>query len=169
MYMISPWLFELMNHCYSSLFMLLFLLLDFYLSNWQLWAILSWWWTGKPGGLQSMEFQNQTQPSNWTDWLWAIWRTSGKSGSITVRFSSVQLLSCVRLLATPWIAVSQASLSIQLLGFTQTHVHWVSDAIQASHPLPSPSPPAPNPSQHQSLFQWVNSSHDVAKVLEFQL
>ena len=39
----------------------------------------------------------------------------------------------------------------------------------ASHPLSSPSPPAPNPSQHQSLFQWVNSSHEVAKVLEFQL
>ena len=53
--------------------------------------------------------------------------------------------------------------------FTQTHVHWASDAIQPSHPLSFPSPPAPNPSQHQSLFQWVNSSHEVAKVLEFQL
>ena len=53
--------------------------------------------------------------------------------------------------------------------FTQTHVRWVGDAIQPSHPLLSPSPPAPNPSQHQSLFQWVNSSHEVAKVLEFQL
>ena len=42
-------------------------------------------------------------------------------------------------------------------------------AIQPSHPLSSPFPPAPNPSQHQSLFQWVNSSHEVAKVLEFQL
>ena len=48
-------------------------------------------------------------------------------------------------------------------------VHPVSDAIQPSHPLSSPSPPAPNPSQHQGLFQWVNSSHEVAKVLEFQL
>ena len=57
----------------------------------------------------------------------------------------------------------------QLLEFTQTHVHWVSDAIQPSHPLSSPSPPALNPSQHQSLFQWVNSSNEVAKVLEFQL
>ena len=57
----------------------------------------------------------------------------------------------------------------QLLEFTQTHVHGVSDAIQPSHPLSSPSPPAPNPSQHQSLFQRVNSSHEVAKVLEFQL
>ena len=56
----------------------------------------------------------------------------------------------------------------QLPEFTQTHVHRVSDAIQPSHPLLSPSS-APNPSQHQSLFQWVNSSHEVAKVLEFQL
>ena len=50
----------------------------------------------------------------------------------------------------------------QLLEFTQTHVHWVGDAIQPSHPLSSPSPPAPNPSKHQGLFQWVNSSHEVA-------
>ena len=57
----------------------------------------------------------------------------------------------------------------QLLKFTQTHVHQVGDAIQPSHPLSSPSPPVPNPSQHQSLFQGVNSSHEVAKVLEFQL
>ena len=57
----------------------------------------------------------------------------------------------------------------QLPEFTQTHVHRVRDAIQPSHPLSSPSPLAPNPSQHQSLFQWVNSSHEVAKVLEFQL
>ena len=49
--------------------------------------------------------------------------------------------------------------------FTQTQGHRVGDAIQPSHPLSSPSPPAPNPSQHQSLFQWVNSSHEVAKVI----
>ena len=53
--------------------------------------------------------------------------------------------------------------------FTQTHMHLVGDAIQPSHPLSSPSPSTPNPSQHQSLFQWVNSSHEVAKILEFQL
>ena len=57
----------------------------------------------------------------------------------------------------------------QLLEFTQTHVHWVSDAIQPSHPLSSPSPPAFNLSQHQGLFQWVSSSHQVAKVSEFSL
>ena len=55
----------------------------------------------------------------------------------------------------------------QLLEFTQTHAHQVSDAIQPSHPLSSPSPPSPNPSQ--GFFQRVNSSHEVAKVLEFQL
>ena len=57
----------------------------------------------------------------------------------------------------------------QLPEFTETHIHRLSDAIQPSHLLSSPSPFAPNPSQHQSLFQWVNSSHEVAKVLELQL
>ena len=57
----------------------------------------------------------------------------------------------------------------QLPEFTQIHVHRVSDAIQPSHPLSSPSPPSLNSSQHQGLFQRVNSSHQVAKVLEFQL
>ena len=57
----------------------------------------------------------------------------------------------------------------QLTEFTQSCIHQVSDAIQPSHPLSSPSPPASNPSQHQGLFQGVNSSHEVAKVLEFQL
>ena len=53
--------------------------------------------------------------------------------------------------------------------FTQTHAHWVSDAIQPSHLLSSPSPHAFNLSQHQGLFKWVSSSHQVAKVLELQL
>ena len=57
----------------------------------------------------------------------------------------------------------------QLLEPTQTHVHHISDAIQSSHPLLSPSPPALNLSQHQSLFKWVSSLHQVAKVLKFQL
>ena len=95
----------------------------------------------------------------------------------SVQFSSVQSLSCVWLFATPWITAHQASLSITnsrsllklIPEFTQTHVCQVSDAIQPSHPLSSPSPPAPNPSQHQGLFQWVSSSHELAKVLEFQL
>ena len=57
----------------------------------------------------------------------------------------------------------------QLPGFAQTHVHWVGDAIQPFHPLSSPSPPAFNLSQHQRLFKWVSSSHQVAKVLEFHI
>ena len=61
--------------------------------------------------------------------------------------------------STPGLPVHQ-----QLPEFTQTHVHRVCDAIQPSHPLSSPSPPVPNPSQHQSLFQWVKSLHEVAKV-----
>ena len=82
---------------------------------------------------------------------------------------SVQSLSRVWLCnpmncSTPGLPVHH-----KLLEITQTHVHRVSDGIQPSHPLSSSSPPAPNPSQHQGLFQWVNSSHQVAKVLEFQL
>ena len=83
-----------------------------------------------------------------------------------IQFSSVAQ-SCLTLCdpmnpSTPGLPVHH-----QLPEFTQTHVHRVSDAIQPSHPLSSPSPPAPNPSQHQCLFQQVNSSHKVAKVLEF--
>ena len=82
---------------------------------------------------------------------------------------SVQLLSRVRLFVTPWTAAHQASVHHQLPDLTQTHAHWVNDAIQPSHPLSSPSPPTFNLSQHQSLRQWVNSSHQVAKVFYFQL
>ena len=57
----------------------------------------------------------------------------------------------------------------QLPESTQTHVHWIGDAIQPSYPLSSPSPPALNLSQHQGLFQWISTSHQVVKVLEFQL
>ena len=83
--------------------------------------------------------------------------------STVIQFSSVAQ-SCPTLCdpmnrSTPGLPVHH-----QLPEFTQTHAHWVSDAIQPSRPLSSPSPPAPNPSQHQSLFQWVNSSHEVAKV-----
>ena len=57
----------------------------------------------------------------------------------------------------------------QLLELAQTHVHWVGDAIQPSHPLSSPSPSDFNLSKHQGLFQWVSSSHQVANVSELQL
>ena len=93
----------------------------------------------------------------------------GSSSGLIFIFSSVQSLSRVWLCSpvnrsTPGLPVHH-----QLLQFTQTHSHGVGDAIQPSHPLSSPFPPAPNPSQHQGLFQWVSSSHQVAKVLEFQL
>ena len=86
----------------------------------------------------------------------------------SVQFSSVAQ-SCLTLCNPMNCSTPGLPVHYHLPEFTQTHVHRVSDAIQPSHPLSSPSPPAPNPSQHQSLFQWVNSSHEVAKVLEFQL
>ena len=73
--------------------------------------------------------------------------------------TSVQSHSHVRLFATPWTAAHQASLSITNSQSLLTHVHWVGDAIQPSHPLLSPFPPAFNLFQHQGLFQWVSSSH----------
>ena len=91
-----------------------------------------------------------------------------KIGFGSVQFSSVTQ-SCPTLCDPMNNSIPGLPVHHQLPEFTQTHVHWVGDAIQPSHPLSSPSPPAPNPSQHQGLFQWVNSSHEVAKVLEFQL
>ena len=88
--------------------------------------------------------------------------------TITLQFSSVAQ-SCPTLCDPMNCSTPGLSVHHQLLEFNQTHVHWVSDAIQPSHSLLSPSPPAPNPSQHQGLFQWVNFSHEVDKVLEFQL
>ena len=90
------------------------------------------------------------------------------SKDTSVQFSSVAQ-SCPTLCDPMNRSTSGLPVHHQLLEFIETHVHWVSDAIQPSHPLSSPSPPAPNPSQLQSLFQWVNSLHEVAKVLEFQL
>ena len=86
----------------------------------------------------------------------------------SVQFSSV-IQSCTTLCDPMNHSLPGLPVHHQLPEFTQARVHWVSDAIQPSHPLSSPSPPAPNPSQHQSLFQWVNSSHEVSKVLELQL
>ena len=86
----------------------------------------------------------------------------------SVQFSSVAQ-SCPTLCDPMNCSMPGLPVHHQLPEFTQTHVHRVGDAIHPSHPLSSPSPPVPNPSQHQSLFQWVNSSHEVAKVLEFQL
>ena len=99
--------------------------------------------------------------------LGEIWSWKSYNFSTSVQFSSVTQ-SCPTLCdptnhSTPGLPVHH-----QLLESTQTHVHQVSDAIQPSHPLSSPSP-ALNLSQHQGLFKWASSSHQVAKVLEFQL
>ena len=96
---------------------------------------------------------------------------------VTLPWASTRfvLLSSVQSFSHVWLCYpldsSPPSLPVhhQLSEFTQTHVHWVGDAIQPSQPLSYPSPPAFNPSQHQGLFQWVSYSHQVAKVLEFQL
>ena len=85
---------------------------------------------------------------------------------ISVQFSSVAQ-SCPTLCDPMNCSTAGLPVHHQLPEFTQTHVHRVGDAIQPSHPLSSPSPPAPNPFQHRSLFQWVKSSHEVAKVLDF--
>ena len=108
--------------------------------------------------------------NKWSNWsLYSlICPISFQSIFVSVQFSSVSQ-SCPTLCdpmnrSTPGFPVHH-----HLPEFTQTHVHQVRDAIQPSHPQSSLSPTAPNPCQHQSLFQWVNSSHEVAKLLEFQL
>ena len=91
------------------------------------------------------------------------------TGKCIFYFNSVQFSRSVVFdsLWPPWPVVCQASMSIT--NFIQNHVHWVGDAIQPSHPLSSPCPSAFNLSQYQGLFKWVSSSHQVTKVLEFQL
>ena len=98
-------------------------------------------------------------------WAWAAKKREPSFVGYT--FSSVQLSRSVVSNSCDPLNHSMPGLPVhhQLPEFTQTLVHWAGDTIQPSHPLSSPSPPAPNPSQQQSLFQWVNSSHEVAKVL----
>ena len=84
------------------------------------------------------------------------------------QFSSVTQ-SCPNLCHPMDCSVPGFPVHHQLPELIQTHVHWVGDAIQPSHPLSSPSPPTFSHSQHQDLFKWISYSHQVAKVLEFQL
>ena len=115
------------------------------------------------------------RPRDWTHVSWIgrqilyhLRHQWNLEGDYTI--NSVQSLSHVWLFVTPMdCSVPGLPVHHQLLEFTQTHVHWVGDAIQLSHPLSSPSASAFNLSQHQVLFQWVSSSRQVAKVLEFQL
>ena len=87
---------------------------------------------------------------------------------VLVQFSSVAR-SCLTLCNSMNYSTPGLSVHHQLPESTQTHVYWVSDAIQPSHPLPFPSPPSLNLSQHQGLFQWVSSFASGGQVLEFQL
>ena len=117
-------------------------------------------------GLLYMDFVFEVDPSVPT-----FWRVYHQFSS--VQFSSVQFSSGYKSCLTLCNHVNHSMLSLpvhhQLPESTQTHAHQVSDVIQSSHPLSSLSLPAPNPSQHQGLYQWVHSLHEVDKVLEFQL
>ena len=99
---------------------------------------------------------------------WYSFKLTQAPLQVSVQFSSVAQ-SCLTLGDPTDCSMPRFPVHNQLPEFTQTHIHQVSDAIQPSHPLSSPSPPAINLSQHQGLFQWVSSLHQVAKVLELQL
>ena len=134
-------------------------------------SILAW---KIPGRLQSMESQRVGHDWSNLAHMHTLLSTAVSQGSLSrVQLSWVEFSSVAQSCPTLWDPMNCSTPGLpvhhQLPEFIQTHVHQVGDAIQPSHPLSSPSPPAPNPSQHQSLFQWVNSSHEVAKVLEFQL
>ena len=120
--------------------------------------ILAWRipWTEESGGLQSLVSQSQKIPSSQYDKNWlSIIRVQHVIHCCSVAQSCLTLCDPVDC-STPGFPVHQ------LPELAQTHVHWVGDAIQPSHPLSSPSPPALNLSQHRGLFQWVSSSHQVA-------
>ena len=98
-----------------------------------------------------------------------FWYTYDNMRNILIfQFSSVAQ-SCLTLCDPMDYSMPGLPVHHQLPEFIQTHVHWVGDAIQPSHPLSSPSPLTFNLSQHQGVFKWVNSLHQVAKVLKFQL
>ena len=113
--------------------------------------------------------KSQTRLSDWTElnikefkWLVTFIHFRGIPAAATKSLQLCPTLCDPMNRSTPGLPVHH-----QLPEFTQTHVHRVRDAIQPSRPWSSPSPPAPNPSQHHSLFQWVNTSYEVAKVLAF--
>ena len=108
-------------------------------------------------------YQTRIQESQWIHI-----RVKINSHLGSVQFSSVAQ-SCLTLCDPMDCNMPGFPVHHQCPELTQTHVHWVSDAIQPSHPLSSPSPPAFNLSQHQGLFKWASSLHQVAKLLEFQL
>ena len=130
-------------------------------------------WVAMPFSRGSSQPRDWTRISHTGNLILYHWATRELSPYFQCLFSSVQFSSVTQSCPTLCDPMNRSMPGLpvhhHLPEFTQTHIHWVGDAIQPSHPLSSPFPPAPNPSQHQSLFQWVNSSHQVAKVLEFQL
>ena len=123
--------------------------------------------TGEPGGLLFMGSHRVRH--NWSDLAVATGFLYNSSRvMVRIQFSSVAPL-CPTLCNPMDCSTAGLPVHHQLSEFTKTHVHWVSDAIQTSHPLLSPSSPAFSLSQHQGLFKWVSSSHQMAKILEFQL
>ena len=114
----------------------------------------------EPSPVPQFESINSSTLSLFLVQLLLPYMTTGKIIALTV---SVQFSSVAQSCSTLWdpMNCSMPGLPVhyQLPEFTQTHVHWVGDAIQPSYFLLSPSPPASNSSQHQSLFQWFNSSH----------
>ena len=114
--------------------------------------------------------KSRTQLSDWSDLIEKFrlkLKKVGKTLSHPVHVSSVAQL-CLTLGSPMDCSKPGLPVHYQLPEFTQTHINWVRDAIQPSHPLSSPSPVL-NISQHQAIFKWVSSSHQVAKELEFQL
>ena len=110
-------------------------------------------WGGQSSGVSGLAsfLPKNTQgwsPLEWTDWI------------------SLQSMGFSSIFSNTTVQKHQFFIT-QLSSQSNSHIHWVGDAIQPPHPLSSPFLPAPNLSQYQSLFQWVNSSHEVAKVLEF--
>ena len=140
------------------------------------------WVNGSPELCEPLQQINQTQEGIW--WKLCNWSVSNTNDSLDLGlvwegggwglmlspgccFSVAQLCPT---LYNPMDCSMLGSLVLHyLLEFAQTHVHWVSDAIQPSHPLLLPFPPTLNLSQHQGLFKWVSSSHLVARILELQL
>ena len=115
----------------------------------------------------SLSYQHWAITSGEPQFLWFSWYNHSVQFS-SVQFSSVAQ-SCLTLCDPIDCSMPGFPVHHQLPELAQTHVHLVGDAIQPSHPLLAPSPHAFNLPQHQGLFQWVSSSHQVAKVLEFQL
>ena len=137
---------------------------------------LLWWLSGKESACNagdsvgSLDLDDFLEEGMATHSVFLPGKSHGQRSLVgyspSVQFSSVAQL-CPTLCNPMNCSMPSLPVYHQLPELTQIHVHRVGDAIQPSRPLSSPSPPAPNSSQHQSLFQWVNWLHQVARVMEF--